>query len=53
MEYAVEMASCGSIYTQSFMKIGTGVRAILRFSLMILRDCNVGIDDGFIYELWG
>jgi hypothetical protein len=33
MKYAVEMASCGMIYVPSFMKIGTGVQAILRFYL--------------------
>jgi hypothetical protein len=30
-KYAVEMASRGMIYTSSFIKIGTGVQAILRF----------------------
>jgi hypothetical protein len=29
--YAVEKASCGTIYLPSFMKIGTGVQAILTF----------------------
>jgi hypothetical protein len=34
MIYAVEMASCGMhVYIPSFMKIGTGVDAILRFCL--------------------
>jgi hypothetical protein len=42
----VEMASCGMIYLSNFMKIGTGVQAILRFCLRNFRDCNVGITDG-------
>jgi hypothetical protein len=46
MKYAVEMASCGVIYVASFMKIGTGVQAILRFCLRYFRGCNVGITDG-------
>jgi hypothetical protein len=29
----------------SFMKIGTGVQATLRFCLRNLRGCNVGITD--------
>jgi hypothetical protein len=45
-EYAVEMASCGMIYILSFMKIGTGVQAVLRFSLRNLRGCNVVITKG-------
>jgi hypothetical protein len=46
--YAVEMASCGMIYTYlpSFMKIGTRIQVILRFCLRNLRGCNVGISDG-------
>jgi hypothetical protein len=46
LKYAVEMAFCGMIYIPSFMKIGTGVQAILRFCLRRLRGCNVGITDG-------
>jgi hypothetical protein len=46
MKDAVEMASCGMIYIPSFMKIGTDVQAILRFSLTNLRGCNVDITDG-------
>jgi hypothetical protein len=46
MKYAVEIASCGMIYLMSFIKIGTGVQAILRFGLRNLRGCNVGITDG-------
>jgi hypothetical protein len=45
--YSVEMLSCGMIFLPSFMKIiGTGVEAILRFSLSNLNDCNVGTTDG-------
>jgi hypothetical protein len=32
MKHAVEMASCGMICAPSFMKIGTGVQAILGFA---------------------
>jgi hypothetical protein len=32
MRYAAEMASCSMIYTPSFIKIGTGVQAILSFA---------------------
>jgi hypothetical protein len=32
----------------SFIKIGRGVQATLKFCLSNLRDCNVGIIDGFI-----
>jgi hypothetical protein len=46
MRYAVETASCGMIYAPSFMKIGTGVQAILRFCLRNLRGCNAGITNG-------
>jgi hypothetical protein len=45
-EVAVGMASCGMIYVPSFMKIDTGVQAILRFYVRSLRGCNVGITDG-------
>jgi hypothetical protein len=34
------------IYILSFMKIGTGVQAILRLRLRNLRGCFVGITDG-------
>jgi hypothetical protein len=44
--YAIDMASCGVIYAPSFMKIDTGVQAILRFCLRNVRGCNVGITDG-------
>jgi hypothetical protein len=35
----------------SSMKIDLGVQAMLRFHLRNLRDCNVGITEGGIYEL--
>jgi hypothetical protein len=38
MRYVVEMA-----HTQSFMKIGTGVQAILSPCLSNLKCCNTGI----------
>jgi hypothetical protein len=43
MKYTVEMASDDMIHVSSFMKIGTGVQAILRGFLRNLRGCNVGI----------
>jgi hypothetical protein len=43
MKYAVKMTSCGMIH---FMKIGTGVQAILGFCLRNLRVSDVGITDG-------
>jgi hypothetical protein len=46
MKYTTEMASDGMIYIPSFMKIGTGVEAILRFCLTSLNGCNVGITYG-------
>jgi hypothetical protein len=33
-------------YIRSFMKIGAGVQAVLRFYLRKMRGCNVGITDG-------
>jgi hypothetical protein len=45
MKYVVAIASCGMIYIQSFMKIGTGVQTVLKFCLRNLRGCNVGIPD--------
>jgi hypothetical protein len=44
--YAVEMVSCGMLSLPGFMKIGTGVQAILRYRLRNLRGCSVGITDG-------
>jgi hypothetical protein len=40
------MASCGMICIQSFMKIGTGVQAILMFCFRNLIGCNVGFTEG-------
>jgi hypothetical protein len=46
MKDAVEIASRGRIYLPTFMKIGTGVQAILRLCLNNFKGCNVGITDG-------
>jgi hypothetical protein len=43
--YELRLCS-GMINITIFMKIGTGVRAILRFCLGSLRGYNVGITDG-------
>jgi hypothetical protein len=43
MKHAVEKASSGAIYVPSFMKIDTGVQAILRSDLRNLRGSNAGI----------
>jgi hypothetical protein len=51
MKPVVEMSSCGMICVPSFMKIDTGVQAILRFGPRNLRGCNVSITDGRDYEL--
>jgi hypothetical protein len=45
MMYAAEMTSCGMMYLPSFMKIGTGGQAILRFCLSNLNGCNVSITE--------
>jgi hypothetical protein len=39
------MPSYGTIFLPSFIKIGTGVQAILKFCLSNLNGCNVGITD--------
>jgi hypothetical protein len=44
--YATEMVSGGMTYLRSFMKTGNGVQAILRFCLINLKGCNVGITNG-------
>jgi hypothetical protein len=44
--YAAEMPSRGRIFLPSFMKIGAGLQAILRFCFSNLNGCNVGITDG-------
>jgi hypothetical protein len=46
MMYHVQMASCGLIFLPSFMKIGKCFRAIIRFGLSNMNDCNVGIIEG-------
>jgi hypothetical protein len=43
MKHTVEMATDGMIHIQSFMKIGTGIQATVRFCFRNLKDCNVGI----------
>jgi hypothetical protein len=45
LKYVVEIASCGMMHMSSFMKIGTGLQAILRFYLSSLKGCDVGITD--------
>jgi hypothetical protein len=51
MIYAVEIALRGIKNLPRFMKIGTGVQAILRFYFRNLRGCDVGITDwkDFLY----
>jgi hypothetical protein len=44
--YAVEIPSSPIIFLSSFMKVGTGVQAILRFRLSNLDGCNIGITNG-------
>jgi hypothetical protein len=46
MKCAVDMGSGGTIYMQSFIKIGKGVQGILRFCLSNFKDSNTGIADG-------
>jgi hypothetical protein len=46
MMYAFKMPSCDMIFLPSFMTIGTGVQAMLRFFLSNLNGCIVGITDG-------
>jgi hypothetical protein len=46
MKCTVEMSSGGMTYIPSFMKIGTGVQAILRIFLRNFTGCNIGITDG-------
>jgi hypothetical protein len=47
MKQAVGLASDGMIHVPSFIKVGTGVQAILRRFLINLRGCNIGITDGW------
>jgi hypothetical protein len=46
MKRAVEIGSGVMICIQSFMNVGTGIQAILRFCLSNLEDCNVSVTDG-------
>jgi hypothetical protein len=46
MIYTVEMPSSSKVFLPSFMKIGTGIKTILRFFLSNLNGCNVGITNG-------
>jgi hypothetical protein len=46
MKYAIKMMLSGMIYVPSFIKIGTGVEAILRYNIRNLRGCNASIDAG-------
>jgi hypothetical protein len=39
------MPLCGMIFVPSFMKIGAGVQAVLKFCFRKLSGCNVGIAD--------
>jgi hypothetical protein len=49
--YTVGMASDVMIYVPSFMKIGSGVQAMLKFGISNLRAYNVGMTDGSICEV--
>jgi hypothetical protein len=46
MKHAIEMASFGMIYPSIFMKISTGVQAILRSCFRKLRGRNIDIIGG-------
>jgi hypothetical protein len=50
MMHAVEMASCCTIYLRSFIKIGTGVQAISRFTSEIWRAVVLVLQMGGIYD---
>jgi hypothetical protein len=41
--YGIGMTSYGMIFLPSFMKIGIGVQAVLRYCPSNLKGCNVGI----------
>jgi hypothetical protein len=45
MRCALRWVYAGMIYIPSFVKFGTGVRAVLRFCLRYLTGCNAGITD--------
>jgi hypothetical protein len=40
------MALCGMMCIPNFIESGVGVQTILKFTLRILRGCNVGITEG-------
>jgi hypothetical protein len=44
--YTFENGLGGMIYIQSFLKIYTGVQAVLKFCLSSFNGCNIGITDG-------
>jgi hypothetical protein len=44
--YAIDVLSCGMVFSPSFMKISTGLEANLRFCLSNLSGCNFSITDG-------
>jgi hypothetical protein len=46
MGYTVDTASDVMIYIASFMKIGTGVQAIIWFCLSNFKGSNISITDG-------
>jgi hypothetical protein len=46
VKYAVGIALCGVIYVPSFMKIDTGIEAMLRCCHINLKGCNDGTTDG-------
>jgi hypothetical protein len=46
MEYSIEIALYGMINILRFMKIGTAIQALLRFSLRNVRGYNVGTTHG-------
>jgi hypothetical protein len=48
MKYAIEIGSHGMIYIHSFMKIGTGIQAILSCICRNFRGCNIGNAKGNI-----
>lgn len=45
-EAPLKMALCSIICLPNFMKVGTGVQAILRFCFSNFRDCIIGNTDG-------
>jgi hypothetical protein len=45
MKQAVEMVSGGTICLPMFMKISTGIQAILSLRMSNLKQCNVGVTD--------